>query len=425
VAVVRFGLVAVERLGNLAAAGFDAGPQYLYALPVVMAPLVVALLADGRLGLVAGLASAPVLAIVTAAYPGGRLALGIFVAAVAAVGSHGGAQYRSRMVLVQAAVVLCATQALAAAAVAVLFGGESRNPRAVFTTMGLSVIGALLTAAVAALLLPLLERAFHIVSDVRLLELANADHRLLREVAIQAPGTHQHSYVMSSVATEAAKAIGANPLLARVGAYFHDVGKLHAPHMFVETLKGRPNPHDGLEPEERARLILRHVSYGIELACREGLPPQVCELITGHPGKHPLDFFLEKARSRAGEGVEVDESLFRYSGPKPQTKESAILMLADGSEAAVRSLDEPTRDNVDAIIRKITDTVVSDGQLDECGITFAEVARVREAIVEALLNLHPRRVKYPGFNAPAPGAGDHAGQISRAGSSDRYSSSLR
>lgn len=404
-AFVWFGLAAVERLGNLpAAAGLDTGPQYLYALPIAIAPLVVALLVDGRLGLIVGLAAAPLLAIVTAAYPGGGLAFGVYVAAVTAVGSQGSSQYRSRMVLVQAAFVLCATQALAAAAVAVLFGNENRSPRAVFTTVGLSLIGALLTAAVSALLIPVLERAFHIVSDVRLLELANADHKLLRALAIEAPGTHQHSYVMSSVATEAAKAIGANPQLARIGAYFHDVGKLHAPEMFVENQQGGPNPHDALEPGESARLIIRHVSYGIELARREGLPPQVLELITGHHGTRTLHFFLEKARRQATEGVDVDESLFRYPGPKPQTKESAILMLADGSEAAVRSLDEPSRDQVEALIRKITDTVIADGQLDECGITLEEVARVREAIVDTLLSLHHRRVKYPGFNPPAPPA---------------------
>ena len=271
----------------------------------------------------------------------------------------------------------------------------------VATNVGLAVLGAVLTAALAAILLPVVERVFHVPTDVRLLELANADHKLLRELAINAPGTHQHSYVMSSVATEAAKAIGANPLLVRIGAYFHDVGKLHAPHMFVENLRGAPNPHDELDPVESARIIIRHVSYGLERAEAAGLPPQVCELITGHHGTRTLHFFLEKARRQAPEGEAVDESLFRYPGPKPQTKESAILMLADGAEAAVRSLDVPTREKVDAIIRKIADTVVADNQLDECGITLAEVSRVREVIVETLLHLHHKRIAYPGFN-PTP-----------------------
>jgi cyclic-di-AMP phosphodiesterase PgpH len=188
----------------------------------------------------------------------------------------------------------------------------------------------------------------------------------------------------------------------RVGAYYHDIGKLHAPEMFVENQRGGPNPHDRLDPFESARQIMRHVSYGVELAREAGLPPQVMEMITGHHGTRTLHVFLEKAKRLAPDGAPVDESPFRYPGPKPQTRESAILMLADGCEAAVRSLDDPSREQVDAIVGKIADAVVADHQFDECGITFEEVARVRAAIADTLVNLHHRRVKYPGFNPPAP-----------------------
>lgn len=402
VAIARFGLSIVEGLGSLPSApAFDSGSFYVYAIPVAVAPLVVALLVDGTLGLVVGLVAAPLLAILTAAYPGGGLAFGIYAAAAAVVAARGSRRYRSRFEVVRAALLLCAAQAVVAGAAVAVAGDGELDGRRLLVTAGLAAFGGVLAAALSAIVLPAAERLFHVLSDVRLLELANADHALLRRLAIDAPGTHQHSYIMSSVATEAAKAIGANPLLVRIGAYFHDVGKLHAPEMFVENQRGGPNPHDELDPEESARTIIRHVSYGMELARAAGIPPQVRELITGHHGTRTLHVFLEKARRRAPEGAAVDESLFRYPGPKPQTKESAILMLADGAEAAVRSLDEPTRETVEAIVGKIADTVVSDNQLDECGITLAEVARVRETIVETLLHVHHRRVKYPGFNPPS------------------------
>ncbi len=400
-AIVRFGLSIVEGLGSLPSApAFDAGPYYVYAVPIAVAPLVAALLVDGALGLATGLVAAPLLAMLTAAYPGGGLAFGIYAAAAAVVAARGSRRYHSRFEVVRAALLLCAAQSVVAGAAVALVGDGEVDGRRLLGNVGLAAFGGVLAGALSAIVLPAAERLFHVLSDVRLLELANADHELLRRLAIDAPGTHQHSYVMSSVATEAAKAIGANPLLVRIGAYFHDVGKLHAPEMFVENQRGGPNPHDALEPAESARIIIRHVSYGVELARAAGIPPQVRELITGHHGTRTLHFFLEKARRRAADGQEVDESLFRYPGPKPQTKESAILMLADGAEAAVRSLDEPTRETVEAIVRKIADTVVADNQLDECGITLAEVARVREAIVETLLDVHHRRVKYPGFNPP-------------------------
>ncbi len=411
VAVVRFGLQIAEGLGNIPSArGLYGGPFYVYAIPVAVAPLVIALLVDRTLGLVVGLTAVPLLALMTAGYPGGGLAFGVYVAAAAVVASRGSIRYRSRFELVRVALLLCVVQAAISAAAAVLAGDGALDGRRVLSTAGLAALGGVLAAALSAIVLPVAERLFHIVSDVRLLELANADHDLLRELAIDAPGTHQHSYVMSSVATEAAKAIGANPLLVRIGAFFHDVGKLHAPEMFAENQRGGPNPHDLLEPAESARIIIRHVSYGVERARAAGIPPQICELITGHHGTRTLHFFLEKAKREAPEGTTVDETQFRYPGPKPQTKESAILMLADGAEAAVRSLDHPTRETIEAIVQKIADTVVGDHQLDECGITLSEVARVREVIIETLLHVHHRRVKYPGFNpsSGSEGAGGEA-----------------
>lgn len=396
-AIVRLGAEAAIRIGAL---GAD-DPQYLLAVPYAVAPLVVGLLAGRALGLVVGLSTVPLVTIQTAATPGGGLPAAAFAAVVSVVAAAAASRYSARQVVALAAVWLAAGSVPALAVMKLLASGPApSSARVVATDVGLACLGAVLTAALAAVALPAAEWAFDVLSDVRLLELASADRPLLRELAIRAPGTHQHSYVMSSVATEAAKAIGANAMLARVGAYYHDIGKLHAPEMFVENQRGGPNPHDQMPPEESARVILRHVSYGIELAREAKLPGQVRELITGHHGTRVVHVFLEKARRAAPAGSTVDESRFRYPGPKPQTRESAILMLADGAEAAVRSLDEPTYADVDAIVRKIAEAVLADDQLDECGLTLGEVHRVREAIVRTLVDLHHRRVKYPGFNPP-------------------------
>lgn len=402
VAIARLGAAGADRVGTLPLGG-EGATQFLFAIPFAFAPLVIALLVSRALALAVALVIVPLIALMTQGQYGGGIGIGMYAALGSTAVLWTASRYRARLIVLRAGLVLMAANALGIAIIT-LMAAPTFPPRSVLlANFGAAVFGALFSAGSAALLLPAAEWVFDIPSDVRLLELANSDHRLLRELAVRAPGTHQHSYIMSSVATEAAKAIGANPLLVRIGAYYHDIGKLHAPHLFVENQGVGPNPHDELDPLESARQIMRHVSYGVELAREEGLPAQVVEMITGHHGTRPVHFFLEKAKRNAGSGVPVDERLFHYPGPKPQTRESAILMLADGSEAAVRSLDEPEREQVEAIIRRISDAVLADDQLDECGITLAEVARVREAIVDALMNIHHRRVKYPGFNpAPAP-----------------------
>jgi putative nucleotidyltransferase with HDIG domain len=399
ITLVRLGVEVSERFGTLATTA-DPGAQFLFAVPFAVAPLVIALLVDGSFALVVGFGAVPLIALMTAGQPGGGAAMAVYAAISAAAAVRAGLPYHARLVVAFAAVFVAIANTAGVVAVTLIATDPPAPVRVHLANVGAAALGAFLTAAVSALVLPVFEWGFDIMSDVRLLELANADRKLLRELAIRAPGTHQHSYVMSSIATEAAKAIGANPLLVRIGAYYHDIGKLHAPHMFIENQQGGPNPHDQLEPAESARQIIRHVSWGVERAREEGLPPQVCELITGHHGTRTLHFFLEKAKRLAPPGTTVDESEFRYPGPKPQTRESAILMLADGAEAAVRSLDEQTRDRVEAIVRKIADTVLGDDQLDECGMTLEEVSRVREAIIEALMNLYHKRISYPGFNPP-------------------------
>jgi putative nucleotidyltransferase with HDIG domain len=221
--------------------------------------------------------------------------------------------------------------------------------------------------------------------------------------------------MVGMLAEEAAKAIGANALLARTGCLYHDIGKMAAPNMYIENQKGGPNPHDKVSPLDSVRIITGHVRRGIKMAEEADLPPQIIDFIPQHHGTRVLAYFYHKAKSQAEAGggtVNIDD--FRYPGPKPQTKEAVILMLADGAEASVRSLDEPTPENIRAIIKKIVDSVTADGQLDESSVTMKELTTIRESLVNTLINIYHQRISYPGFNPSTEPATDTEKQIATA-----------
>jgi hypothetical protein len=198
---------------------------------------------------------------------------------------------------------------------------------------------------------------------------------------------------------DACRVIGANGLLARIGALYHDIGKLGAPDHFVENQTGT-NPHDRLKPSQSARIITSHVSYGLKLAREIGLPDRIADFIPQHHGTRTLHFFLRKAQAQARSGEKIDENEFRYPGPKPQFKEAAIMMIADSCEAAARSLARPDPDNVRAIVTKIADAILTDGQLDECELTLRELTQIRESMIGVLTSIYHTRIDYPGFNPP-------------------------
>jgi hypothetical protein len=204
---------------------------------------------------------------------------------------------------------------------------------------------------------------------------------------------------VGQLAEDSCRAVGANPLLARIGALYHDIGKLGAPEYFVENQQG-DNPHDRLRPSQSARIITSHVTYGLRLAKDIGLPKKIADFIPQHHGTRTLHFFLRKAQAQAKPGDTVNEKEFRYPGPKPQFKEAAIMMLADSCEAAARSLARPDPENIRTIVLKIVDAVISDGQLEECDLTLRELTTIREAIISALTAIYHARIDYPGFNPP-------------------------
>ncbi len=243
-------------------------------------------------------------------------------------------------------------------------------------------------------LLIFFEKMFKITTDLTLLELSNFDRPLLKDLARKAPGTFNHSMTIGTIAEAAAEKIKANPLLARVGAYYHDIGKTITPQNFVENQLDNSNIHENLKPEQSVNLIKSHVQEGINLAIENGLPQEIIDFIPMHHGTSIMSYFYEKAKERDGED-EVNEKDFRYPGPKPNSKETAIIMLADGCESAVRSIDEPDPTKVENVIANIFKSRINDKQLDESPITFADLTKMKEAFVGILLGQHHRRIKYP------------------------------
>ena len=243
-------------------------------------------------------------------------------------------------------------------------------------------------------LLIFFERIFKITTDLTLLELSNFDRPLLRELARKAPGTFNHSMTMGTMAEAAAEKIGANPLLARVGAYYHDVGKTISPQNFVENQLNNQNVHENLTPEESVSMIVQHVKEGISLAEENNLPQEIIDFIPMHHGNMVMSFFYERAKKLYGdEKVNIDN--FRYPGPKPNSKETAIIMLADGCESAVRSIDEPDQKKVENMIDNIFKSRIEDKQLEDSPINFKDIKNMKEEFLSILLGQHHRRIKYP------------------------------
>jgi putative nucleotidyltransferase with HDIG domain len=397
---------ALVRVGFMVAAGLSAqgthpalndSAVWSYAIPFAAASLLIAMLVDKQLGLLAG-AIAAVFAGLLAPTAGALTTLYAFISCAAA--TYGIKRYCERQSVTLAGLAVAGVNCVTALG---LIAFTHRHPA--LTTFilaaGCGIGSGLLTIIFAAGGVPINESLFGVLTDIRLLELSNADLPVLSQLALRAPGTNQHSHAVGQLAEDACRAIGANGLLARIGSLYHDIGKVAAPDYFVENQTG-DNPHDRLRPTQSAKIITSHVTYGLKLAKEIGLPKPVADFIPQHHGTRTLHFFLRKAEEQAANGDTVNEDDFRYPGPKPQFKEAAIMMLADSCEAAARSLAHPDPESIRSIVVRIFDAVVGDGQLDECNLTLRDLTEIREAIVTSLVAIYHSRIDYPGFNVATP-----------------------
>ena len=309
---------------------------------------------------------------------------------------------KSRLVMVKAGFLVATVSFYAVWSTSVIQAegnGEAWRNLAIIVT-GLKFAGwALVCCYLVAGSLPFIEQAFGIVTDISLLELTGVSHPLLQELARRAPGTYNHSMTVASLAEAAAEAIGANGLLTRVGAYFHDIGKMLKPEYFIENMtEGSENHHQSLAPAMSTLIIIGHVKDGLELAEEHNLPEPLVNFIEQHHGTTLVEYFYHEATRKADVDHRTDasESTFRYPGPKPQSRETAVLMLADAVESASRTLKEPTPKRVQSLIHEITMKRLLDGQFDECNLQLNEIRIIEESLIKSLLAAHHGRVRYPG-----------------------------
>jgi putative nucleotidyltransferase with HDIG domain len=285
--------------------------------------------------------------------------------------------------------------AVAAGAIGVILSfvlvNRAADPLGVAQLLAGALVSGLGSGLLAYAGMAILGHVFGISTVFELRELGDPNHPLLRQLLLRTPGTYHHSLLVGNLAERAAEVIGADPLVARVGAYYHDIGKMRNPTAFIENQTGQ-NPHDELDPLVSAGIVAAHVKDGLALADRYRLPARIREMIPGHHGTSVVKYFFQIAQQR---GQAPDERSFRYPGPRPHSKEAGIVMLADGTEASVRSLSEKNPETIRGMVDRIIDERVADGQLDECDLTFRDVERIKDAFCELLLGVYHERIPYP------------------------------
>jgi putative nucleotidyltransferase with HDIG domain len=378
------------KIGGILLDVHQANPQFGYIglLCITACAMSIAVLVDARISV---LISA-ILSILSGIVLGNEAAFSIMTFSSSLVAMLSVSEMRSRGDLVRATIVI----ALANVAMAVLLG-EMRDDRwhAIWFSMLWAVAVAPLAVALFSIWVSLFERPFGLTTHIGLLELSDPNRPLLKRFMNEAPGTYAHSIMVGNLAAAAAEAIGADALLARVAAYYHDLGKMRRAEFFVENQAGE-NVHEKLNPSLSALVVTAHVKEGLEIADEEKLPPEIKDIIVQHHGTSLMRYFYHRAQSDQGNGQSAAlEHHFRYSGPKPQSKEAAIMMLADAAEAASHTLERPNPARVEELVQSIIDEKVADGQLEESPITLRDLKAIRETFVPLLCGMLHSRIEYP------------------------------
>ncbi|MEW5700686.1 MAG: HDIG domain-containing metalloprotein [Candidatus Zixiibacteriota bacterium] len=365
----------------------SAGWPAMYLIPIPLAAILVTVLVDLTTGLIATVFLSLLIGIVTG-FDYTVLLVGLSAGLVSAVSLR---VVRRRYDFYRPALYGSLVYLLAIVLLESLRGTESHR---MLAAAGYGLVNAIGGAVLAVGVLPVFESLFGFTTDLTLLELSNLNHPLLKRLSLEAPGTYHHSLVIGNLAEGAAEAIGANPLLARVGAYFHDIGKMEKPEYFVENMRHIKSKHDKLSPTMSALILESHVKGGRELALEYNLPDPVIDFIEQHHGTTTMQFFYHKAQQQSPDEP-VPEEEFRYPGPKPQTRETAIVMLADSTEAVTRTLDDPKPGRLQSAIKKVIADKFLAGQLEECNLTLRDIHKIEESFQKTLLGVFHQRIDYP------------------------------
>ncbi len=357
-----------------------------YLIPGAVGTMLIAVLLRARLALY----TAAVLSLLVAIVLGGDWRIGLVTYIGATVGVYAIKRLSHRTDLVVAGLWVGAANVASVLAIG-LIDQLAWYPE-VLTNAALGLANGILVGIIAIGTLPYLEHLFDLVTPIKLLELSNPSHPLLRRLQMEAPGTYHHTIMVANLAEVAAEAIGADSLLVRVGTYYHDIGKIRRPVFFVENQIGVDNPHEKMAPSLSALAISSHVRDGLDLAKEHRLPQPVADFIPQHHGTSLITYFYHQAVQR---GDVAEEEAFRYEGPKPQTRETAIVMLADSAEGAVRAMSRPTPDRIDQLVRRIIREKLDDGQLDECNLAFRELDTIAQTFTRLLASMFHPRIEYP------------------------------
>ena len=382
---------------------FQSIESYAFAIPVASLALISVLLYGRNVALVLSLVFALLVGHIVASdaiWVMMVYALASSLAAVFALDHH---QFKQRSVMTRAGAVVGLVNVAALLALKAMSGEVAGGlPQLGFDLLcGFS--GGLLAAAVASFSVPIFESLFQITTSIKLIELANPNLPILRRLALEAPGTFQHSLAVANLAKSGCEAIECDSVLINTGALYHDIGKIFRPQYFIENQVPGQNPHDKIQPSMSALILINHVKEGLELAYKSNLPQPILDAIEQHHGTHLIKFFYNRAKERSEPGAkEVREDEFRYPGPKPQSKEMGVLMLADAVEAASRTLIAPGRQQLRGLLQTLFENCLRDGQLDHTDLTLGDLHKVEEAFLRVLTNIHHRRVDYPGFDFNRP-----------------------
>jgi putative nucleotidyltransferase with HDIG domain len=362
---------------------------WTFVVPTSAAVLLIGILLDGY----AGAAMAAALAMLAGLVNPNGLETATYVLAGGAAALMAVARAERLNAFLRAGVVIGLTNVAVVVAFGLLDGTDLTG---MLQLSAAGLVNAALSVVLAVGSFAMLGNLFGIMTIFQLLELANPSSRLLRRLLLETPGTYHHSVMVGNLAERAAETIGADPLLARVAAYYHDIGKMKNPLAFIENQAGARNIHDDLDPETSARIIAGHIRDGIDLGYEYGLPVQIIGFIPQHHGTSVMSYFYGKAVQEAGgDPSRANKDTFRYPGPKPQSREAAILMLSDGVEASVRSLDSKDEASIRAMVASIVDARLEDGQLDEADLTLRNLSQIKDAFVQQLLGMYHSRINYP------------------------------
>lgn len=364
--------------------------SYTYLFPIAAGAMLVRIVINSEVAIVfAALAS-----YFAASLMGNQLFLFIFNFVASLVGAHKVARCEQRSILIKAGLAIGGVNVLIILSYNLIAGTFFKMT--LFSDVVMGFLGGLLASVLVMGITPMVESLFGYTTDIKLLELANMDNPLLKDLVLQAPGTYHHSIFVASLAEAGAKSISANPLLARVSAYYHDIGKLKKPLYFIENAGGRESKHDHLTPTMSSLILASHVKDGVEMARESHLGERIIHIIQQHHGTSLITYFYQKAKEKENPDMgSIDEEDFRYPGPKPQTKEAGIVMLADSVEAATRTLSEPTPSRIRGLVQDKIQKIFLDGQLEDCELTLKDLQKIEESFNPILNAFFHKRIEYP------------------------------